>query len=289
VVFVTGDIGGTEAKFVAYSSVDNTTPLSTASFKVQQHTRENPGDFEKDLGALYQVCNLMRSRHGAIEGVGLAVAGKLNKTRSALTTAGNLGHWQNKPVGEMLGQEIGAEVVMGGDSEAAALAELFYGLSSKDLRGASFIEMIWGTGVGGCGVHPRGDQFLTIPTELGHLCVEPGGNECRCGQQGCLEAYVGGNGIRDHRGKGAEDLVPSEWNEIIDWMVLGLRGVLAVQPVEYLVFSGGVICKQSWLLEVIEERLTHPMQGSPKLLLSAFGESAGTLGALSLLRLARRN
>ncbi len=285
---ITGDVGGTEAKFVAYGSLDDPKPLSTVRFKVQQHTQESPGDFEKDLGELRQVCNLMRARHGSIEGVGLAVAGKLNEARSALTTAGNLGHWQDKPVGEMLSAEIGAEVVLGGDGEAAALAELFYGLGSRELQGANFLEMIWGTGVGGCGVHRLGSQFIAIPTELGHLCLEPDGNECRCGQQGCLEAYVGGNGIRDHRGKGAEDLRGSEWDEIIDKMVLGLRSVLAVQPVKYLVFSGGLICKQGWLLEVIEGRLTHPMQGSPKLMLSAFGESAGTLGALSLLKLARQ-
>ena len=70
-------------------------------------------------------------------------------------------------------------------------------------------------------------------------------------------------------------------------MTMGVRNVVVSQPVSIVVFSGGVANKQPWLLKVIEEVLKAKLKivEPPTIKLSAFGESAGTAGALALLNM----
>jgi predicted NBD/HSP70 family sugar kinase len=188
--------------------------------------------------------------------------------------------------------------VLGNDAEALALAEAVYGLGIQDeYTGQDFIGMIWGSGVGGAFVrYARDGSYVTIPGEPGHIIVGPdNGVPCGCKQQGCLESYVGGNNLEFIFGVpvvNQEDPLNQmhslQWFTALDWMVKGLREYLRVQPVGLIVFSGGVACKQQEqrkLLNELEVLLASPVYGSPKVRVSAYGETAGSLGALSLLSL----
>jgi predicted NBD/HSP70 family sugar kinase len=282
-MYLACDIGGTNGRVTAYASrfgVDGPPEkLNTLDFGV--------GDFFKtDYWNLLEVCRALEAAYGPAEGVGLAVAGKVNASRTGLKAAGNLGHWVDHPVAKRLSDDLEARAVLGNDAEAASLAEAVYGLGQLDeFRGVDFMGMIWGTGVGGACVRYHDGGFVTIPAEPGHQSVGSDGRKCGCGQRNCLEAYTGGNGIRSWFGKPAEELDKHQWLTVVEKMVQGVRNTLTIQPVNLVTFSGGIACKQPWLLAAIEEELTHPMLGSPKLRVSAFGETAGTLGALSLLNL----
>jgi hypothetical protein len=100
---------------------------------------------------------------------------------------------------------------------------------------------------------------------------------------------------REHRDD-LSVLSRAHWEPYRQMMVDGLYNSVAHHPVELLVFSGGLICRQDWMVRLIENELVDLLEGvphqyglrgiakAPKRRISAFGESAGTLGALALGR-----
>lgn len=85
-------------------------------------------------------------------------------------------------------------VALTNDANAAAIGEMIYG-GAKNMR--EFIILTLGTGLGS-GVVINGELVYGhtgFAGEIGHTIVVPGGRDCGCGRQGCLETYVSATGI----------------------------------------------------------------------------------------------
>ncbi len=96
-----------------------------------------------------------------------------------------------KPLKEDLESALKQPIVMDNDANCFAIAEATLG-AGRDY-GVVF-GVIMGTGVGGGivfnkHVH-RGRMY--IAGEWGHHKLHPGGNDCYCGQKGCVETYISG-------------------------------------------------------------------------------------------------
>jgi predicted NBD/HSP70 family sugar kinase len=282
-MYLAMDIGGTNGRVVAYKSLSDTKMIARETFKVTQSNRQ-------DMRLLSHVVDELQSRIGAtVEGIGVAVAGKLNKARSELVFSGNLGDWVNKTLKWDMENLFRCPIALGNDAEALALAEAVYGVvaTEADFRHRDFLGMIWGTGVGGACVRFASDgSYLTYPGEPGHILIDLHSDMlCGCGELGDVEAICGGGNFLRNYGVAGDKLTDGHRQKITEGMVVCLQNYLCVQPVDLIVFSGGVACKNTAILQQIEHELDHPKFGSPKIVISAFGESAGTLGALSLLSL----
>jgi glucokinase len=127
----------------------------------------------------------------SLRGVGVAAPGPQDRERGALLGPPNLPGWDDVPLRDALRDALGVPVRLENDASAAALAEWRYG------AGRGFDDVVYlsmSTGVGGGLV--LGGRLYTGSSgragELGHVPVEWDGEPCRCGQRGCLEAYVGG-------------------------------------------------------------------------------------------------
>jgi glucokinase len=98
------------------------------------------------------------------------------------------------PLQAMLRDRLGLAVAIGNDAHVAALGEKIYG-SAHGMK--DFIVICIGIGLGSCfysnGVSHEGVGGYA--GEIGHTCVADHGRKCGCGMEGCLEAYVGANGI----------------------------------------------------------------------------------------------
>jgi len=123
-----------------------------------------------------------------ILGVGVAISGVVDSTRGLMVKSVNL-DWENVPVADMLGGMLSLPVYVANDANAAALAELWFG-QCRDCDSFLYLKTDTGAGVGLVIQRQLVSGHRWLAGEIGHLPVIPDGRRCRCGQQGCLEAYV---------------------------------------------------------------------------------------------------
>lgn len=131
----------------------------------------------------------------AVLGLGVAISGTVERTADAVVHAQTLG-WEGVPLGAML--RAGTDIPVHVDNGAKTLgqAEMWFG-AGRGTRHA--VVALVGSGVGAAvitdGVSYRGAH--SSAGEWGHTTIAYGGRQCRCGNLGCLEAYVGAEGILD--------------------------------------------------------------------------------------------
>jgi len=123
-----------------------------------------------------------------ISAVGVALAGTVDTRRGFVHWSPSLTE-RNVPLQEMATQLLGCPTYVDNDANLVAIAEMLFGHGVDE---SDFIVVTIESGVGmgivlnnalyrgarGCGA------------EIGHTKVQLDGALCRCGQRGCLEAYV---------------------------------------------------------------------------------------------------
>ncbi|HEY8531979.1 MAG TPA: ROK family protein, partial [Limnochorda sp.] len=121
-------------------------------------------------------------------GVGLAVAGVVDRERGRVARSVNLG-WDHVSVTAPLEAQLDLPVIVENDANAAALSEVWFGRQPVP---ANLLFLKTEAGVGAGIVldqqpinGPRG-----MAGEIGHIPLFQNGHRCRCGQTGCLESYV---------------------------------------------------------------------------------------------------
>jgi predicted NBD/HSP70 family sugar kinase len=135
-------------------------------------------------------------------GIGVGVPGIVEHTDEVLGHAPTIG-WKAVELEEMLhAQGISAPVYVGNGAQTQAQAEMWFGAA----RGARHaVVALVGSGVGAA-IISEGGPYLGVSNsagEWGHTTLVYGGRVCRCGARGCLEAYVGAEGILEQRGAAA--------------------------------------------------------------------------------------
>lgn len=128
-------------------------------------------------------------------------------------------------LGELLEGRFGVPVALANDVKAAALGAR-HALGADGAFPDDLAYVNFGTGVSaGCLVGGRVlDGHAHAAGEIGHLIVDASGEECRCGQRGCIETLAGGRSIarRLERLKPAVGL-----GGLVDAARLGHTGALA--------------------------------------------------------------
>jgi glucokinase len=85
-------------------------------------------------------------------------------------------------------------VAITNDAKAAAMGEMIFG-GAKGMK--NFIVLTLGTGLGS-GIVVNGEVVSGhsgFAGEIGQTIVVPGGRDCGCGRQGCLETYASASGL----------------------------------------------------------------------------------------------
>jgi predicted NBD/HSP70 family sugar kinase len=126
-------------------------------------------------------------------GIGVGVPGVVVHDGEEYVHAPSLG-WDKIPLLQLMAAALPAPVMLDNGAKTMGRAELWFG-ACRDARQLAVVLL--GTGVGAAlfndGALYRGST--SSAGEWGHTSVMVGGRQCRCGASGCLEAYVGAEGI----------------------------------------------------------------------------------------------
>ena len=194
--------------------------------------------------------------------------------------------WRRFPLRQSMSELTGLPAVVDNDAKTFALAEGWRG-AAAGLN--DYLGVIIGTGVGaGLVVNGRlahGDSRNA--GHIGHLIVEPGGKECRCGARGCLEAYLAGRNVADETGSSPRSAAGALIERNGRLLGRALASVVALTSIDMAVIGGGVALGwgepfiQAARREFAERARLGFAVGMP-IEMSRLGERAGLIGAAAL-------
>ena len=128
-----------------------------------------------------------------LAGIGIG-APNANYHKGTIELAPNLAWKGIVPLSKLIGKKINLPIAITNDANAAAMGEMIFGAAKKT---KDFIILTLGTGLGS-GIVVNGELVYGhtgFAGELGHTIIIPGGRDCGCGRQGCLETYASASGL----------------------------------------------------------------------------------------------
>lgn len=154
--------------------------------------QEATGDVREIEPVLDRIASVANSAmaHAEVSGtdlvsVGIGVPGEVDAAGGVLRLSPILPDWKNVAVKRLLEEQFDTVVWVDNDANATLVAEIRFG-AARDAESALLLTI--GTGIGGAlsfaGQLVRG--LLGSAGEIGHICVDPAGPPCWCGQRGCL-------------------------------------------------------------------------------------------------------
>lgn len=184
------DLGGTNLRVAA---VDEQGGLLE---KITLGTRVNLG---RDR-VIHDMCESIQqlaqkyASSAKLMGMGIGVPGIIDMETGMIRDSANLPGWGNYPVRAEIEQRLRTKVFLDNDGSMAALGEKWQG-AARLVDDMAMLTL--GTGVGG-GLVIGGKIWQGMngmAGEFGHFMVEPEGNQCGCGSQGCLEQYASASAV----------------------------------------------------------------------------------------------
>jgi glucokinase len=233
--------------------------------------------------------HLAASGDGIPAGVGLAVPGLVSE--NAAVYSANIG-WRDVPGAAFTSLDV--PVRLGHDVQTGGLAESVLGAG----RGVEdFLFLPIGTGIAGAMIL-RGEPYGGSSGwggEIGHIPVFPDGEQCACGQFGCLETYAsaasvgrryslraGVSGIRAEQVVASDDPIAVEvWDEAVEALSLALATYTLLLDPSMIVLGGGLAEAGPALFDPVRTRLVKRLafRDAPPLVPAALGVDASMLGA----------
>ncbi len=185
------DLGGTDIK------------IGITGNRGDIHTKQSfPTNAESDADTLVnhfgkciqKVIKISGIKKEDIKGVGIGSPGLVNPETGQVKYVVNIQTLNDCYLAPAIEKIIGIPVFIDNDANAMTLGEFHFGAA---LGYKNIIAMTVGTGIGGGlifnGQLYRGSTFSA--GELGHITIESNGIQCNCGNYGCVERYVGREGI----------------------------------------------------------------------------------------------
>ncbi|GAB3233008.1 ROK family transcriptional regulator [Glycomyces halotolerans] len=185
------DVATTYAKFEVYDLA------LTLLVRLEERLEPDENTPKQVIAHIVSGMEAVRENFGDREviGIGLSLPGQVDVAGGVSVFAPNW-DWHDVAFKDLLHELLRPEVPVYLDNslKTAAVGELWFG----DGRGVDrFAVVVLGTGVG-VGLALDGKLYRGATNsagEWGHTTIHPDGRRCRCGRDGCVEAYVGAPAI----------------------------------------------------------------------------------------------
>ncbi len=123
-------------------------------------------------------------------GAGIGTVGPLDREEGVIINPVNFEApgWINVPIKAMLEEKLGCPVIIDNGANTAVLAETYFGIG-KGLKNTAYLNCGMGIRTGAIS---SGSIIRTINDSedvFGHMVIDVDGEECSCGNNGCIECY----------------------------------------------------------------------------------------------------
>ena len=251
-----------------------------------------------------------------LRGAGVGSPGTIDLAAGIVEFSPNLDGWRDIPLRSLIQDDLGLPCVLDNDADVAALAEQWVGAG----RGAdSLVLLTLGTGIGG-GIVLDGRIWhgaSGVAGEIGHMCIEPEGRPCPCGNRGCFERYASATGmvisLREAVQAGAQtplaarldaatardvseaavagDAVAAQVLErTARYLGVGVSNLMHILNPRVIAFSGGVTAAGDLLMAPLMDEMTKRTLAASrrdvKVCFSELPHDAGIIGAARCFMLA---
>ena len=300
--------------------------IELSEFKLRAATVNSEGvigerreaELQKD-GLVGQVAELVRELRefaNDVASVGIAIPGLVNRQTDRVVASRDLPGIVRENLHDEFMEATGLRFELENDANAAAYGEFKIGAG----RGAHDLFYVTiGEGIGGAII--LGGKLWTgasgLAGEVGHITIDTEGDECECGNTGCLETVASAPNIvrranerlnRDatsslsklamNKNFTADDLA-REAKEGDDFSLMmiertgkyigtGVASIINLLNIERIVLGGGVMQAGDLILNpIIQEakrRAFLPCFEATQIVVAVLGEDAATIGAAMLAR-----
>jgi glucokinase-like ROK family protein len=273
---------------------------------------------ERTSDVISELRGHLRNRQGRICGIGLAVAGLINREREIVEFSPDF-HWHDVDVRASLSrQHPDIPIVFDNVTRVMALGEIWYG-AGRNYQ--DFVMVNIGYGIG-AGVIIRGTPLygsLGTAGEFGHITMDRDSDvQCECGNFGCLEALASGNAIakaaRKELERGAvsdllkacdgdpssltaemvaqsakrgDQLARRVFDLAAEYIGVGIAGLINLFNPEAVFIGGGVARAGDILFDrvrkTVQARALKKTVEAASILPATFGPRAAVMGAVSLI------
>jgi len=301
------DMGGTGIKLGLVDSRGNlsqTLRLSTPS-------RTDP---EQVVNLIVEnVHNLLRlTGHRSIPDIGIGCAGDVDPVKGVIRISPNL-RWKQVPLKALLSRRLKSRIRVENDANVAAWAA--YVVEGRR-KIQNLVCITVGTGIGG-GLVINGKLFRGTTGsagEIGHMTLFPEGVPCNCGNQGCLERYIGARAMAEEARRAIESgektvitkLVDHDFSKITPFIIhqaaqqkdrlalhlwdeagerlgITLAAVVNMLNPQWIVLAGGLSRAGRLLLDPLRRTILQRSFSTPahavKLVISRLDQDLGIVGA----------
>ena len=172
-------------------------------------------------------------RH-VIEGIGIALPGRVDPKTGRLRFAPNLG-WNNFDIKRAVEQGTGMIVEMDNEANACLLAEKWFG-HMDGVRNAVLVTISEGIGAA---ILSNGELIYgknNMAGELGHVPLDVNGPKCHCGGRGCWEMYASSNAALRYYSEGKPKAPAGTIEELLHLVSQGDRSAIkaVTRQAEYI-------------------------------------------------------
>ncbi|MBQ7925104.1 MAG: ROK family transcriptional regulator [Lachnospiraceae bacterium] len=250
------------------------------------------------LQAMFSVIDQVMPLEERILGIGVGAVGPVDIQKGMILNPPNFYGIRDFAVTKPLQDRYELPVYLDSQYNCAALAEKYFGIG-KDYKDFAFVGITNGIGSGVV----SNDMLLRnshgLTSELGHVSIYWQGEQCSCGNKGCLELYAGVRRIEKkyQEQTGRKDSFPvlckrSEaenlsamdgvFRQMMEQLSCGLVGMVnLVHPGAIIIGHEGVHIPEHYLKYLEELVNTQKLSGNYRQIVvkkSYFGEDAHLLG-----------
>ena len=205
--------------------------------------------FKTDIAALpkkiiINIVDVLKKfkNYNKVKTIGIGIAGDVNFKQGIVRFSPNLPKWNNIKLKKEMEKLTNKKVYIDNDANTAAIGAYWLDIKAK---ADNMVCVTLGTGVGGGIIINKKIYRGNTGTagEIGHITIEPNGNKCNCGNNGCAETYIG---VR-HVVRDAINLLKEKKSKYI--MKLANNDIKQITPklLSEAAQKGDIVAKQVWI------------------------------------------